>query len=107
MISQCDHFQCRFLPIKSSLNIFNSCAEHKLLLFQFEMLLGRMESDGSRRPGCVDKFGIDTSDIISEIAKDTEKQGCLEDAVHLYDLAKVQMLLLYCINDILLASLES
>ena len=77
------------------------------MLFQFEMLLGRMESDGSRRPGCVDKFGIDTSDIISEIAKDTEKQGCLEDAVHLYDLAKVQMLLLYCINDILLAPLES
>ena len=66
-----------------------------------------MESDGSRRPGCVDKFGIDTSDIISEIAKDTEKQGCLEDSVHLYDLAKVQMLLLHCINDILLASLES
>ena len=66
-----------------------------------------MESDGSRRPGCVDKFGIDTSDIISEIAKDTEKQGCVEDAVHLYDLAKVQMLLLHCINDILLASLES
>lgn len=54
------------------------------------MLLGRMESDGSRRPGCVDKFGVDTSEIISEIAKDTERQGCLEDAVHLYDLAKVQ-----------------
>lgn len=55
------------------------------------MLLGRMESDGSRRPGCVDKFGVDTSEIISEIAKDTERQGCLEDAVHLYDLAKVQV----------------
>ena len=55
------------------------------------MLLGRMEADGSRRPGCVDKFGIDMSEIFSEIAKDTEKQGCLEDAVHLYDLAKVQM----------------
>ena len=37
---------------------------------------------------CVD---MDTSDIISEIAKDTEKKGCLEDAVHLYDLAKVQL----------------
>ena len=65
-----------------------------LFFVQFEMLLGKMESDGSRRAGCVDKFGIDTSDIISEIAKDTEKQGCLEDAVHLYDLAKVQKLLL-------------
>ena len=41
----------------------------------------------------VDKFGIDTSDIINEIAKDTEKQRYLEDAVHLYGLAKVQMYL--------------
>ena len=56
------------------------------------MLLGRMESDGSHWPGCVDKFGVDTSEIISEIANDTESQGCLEDAVHLYDLAKVEML---------------
>ena len=64
---------------------------YMLLSFQFEMLLGRMETDGSRRSGCVDKFSIDTSDIISEIAKDTEKQGCLEDAVHLYDLARVKI----------------
>ena len=71
-----------------------ACVDETLdvsILFYFEMLLGRMESDGSRRPGCVDKFGVDTSEIISEIAKDTERQGCLEDAVHLYDLAKVQV----------------
>ena len=60
------------------------------------MLLGRMEPDGSRRPGCLDKFGVDTSVIISEIAKDTEKDGCYEDAIHLYDLAKVCVL--YCGN---------
>ena len=47
------------------------------------MLLGRMEPDGSRRPDYLDKFGVDTSVIISEIAKDTEKQGCYEDAIHL------------------------
>ena len=69
------------------------------------MLLGRMESDGSRQPCCVDKFGVDTSEIISEIAKDTQRQGCLEDAVHLYDLAKVEML--FCIVITSVFSVES
>ena len=63
------------------------------------MLLGRMETDGSRRPGCLDKFSVDTSVIISEIAKDTEKDGCYEDAIHLYDLAKVCVL--YCGNGLI------
>uniref|UniRef100_H2ZQU4 Nuclear pore protein n=1 Tax=Ciona savignyi TaxID=51511 RepID=H2ZQU4_CIOSA len=51
------------------------------------MLLGRLNSDGSRKPGAVDKYcGGDTKVLISKVAADTESKGLNEDAVHLYDL---------------------
>ena len=58
---------------------------------EFEMLLGRIQPDGSRKPGCVDKFQSDTSVVIRFVAQRVEEKGLYEDAVHLYDLAKVSV----------------
>jgi nuclear pore complex protein Nup93 len=53
------------------------------------MLLGVLQNDGSRRPGAIDKFQLDTQKIIEMVANDTEKKGQFEDAVRLYDLSMV------------------
>ena len=53
------------------------------------MLLGQLQVDGSRRPGAIDKFRADTKKIIELVAMTTENKGQLEDAIRLYDLAKV------------------
>jgi len=42
------------------------------------------------------KFDVDTFVLIDKVPKDTEKQGCYEDAIHLYDLTKA--CILYCGN---------
>jgi nuclear pore complex protein Nup93 len=68
---------------------------------EFEMLLGRLESDGSRKPGLVDKFGVDTSEIIERVAADAETKGLSEDAVRLYDLAKKHDNVLRILNKLL------
>lgn len=49
---------------------------------EFEMLLGQIEPDGSRRPGCIDKFHKETSEVISFVANRVEKRGLYEDACH-------------------------
>ena len=43
----------------------------------------------SFQPGCIDKFHTDTSSVISFVAGEAEAMGLSEDAVRLYDLAKV------------------
>jgi nuclear pore complex protein Nup93 len=43
----------------------------------------------STQPGAIDKFHGDTQKIIELVAKDTENKGLMEEAVRLYDLAKV------------------
>ena len=53
------------------------------------MLLGSLQMDGSRRPGAVDKFRLDTQGIVEVVAEDMEAKGHFEDAVKLYDLAQV------------------
>lgn len=54
---------------------------------EYEMLLGKLNLDGSRKPGAVDKYcGGDTKHLIAKIAADTEKKGSYEDAVVLNDL---------------------
>ena len=53
------------------------------------MLLGSLQMDGSRRPGAIDKFRLDTQNIVAVVAEDTETKGNFEDAVKLYDLAQV------------------
>jgi nuclear pore complex protein Nup93 len=52
------------------------------------MLLGVLQTDGSRRPGALDKFRMDTQAIIEFVAHCTENKGQFEDAVRLYDLAQ-------------------
>ena len=47
--------------------------------------------DGSRRPGAIDKFRLDTQGIVEVVAEDTETKGHFEDAVKLYDLAQVSL----------------
>lgn len=63
-------------------------------MLQFELLLGQLTTDNLRRPGAVDVFKCDTQKIIDMVAKDTEEKGLMEEAVRLYDLAKVSGLLL-------------
>jgi len=57
------------------------------------MLLGSLQTDGSRRPGAIDKFYQDTQSIVEVVAEDSETKGHFEDAVRLYDLAQVCSLL--------------
>ena len=88
----------------------------RLILLQFDMLLGKVEEDGSRKvcrtgghfypyntlccelmvmfspqTGCIDKFHGNTQAIVEVVAKDTENKGLFEEAVKLYDLAKVSV----------------
>jgi len=54
---------------------------------EFEMLLGKLNADGSRKPGAVDRYCVgDTKKLISKVAADTEGKGLYEDAIQLYDL---------------------
>ncbi|KAM4721844.1 nuclear pore complex protein Nup93 [Rhinophrynus dorsalis] len=55
---------------------------------EFDMLLGKLEKDGSRKPGAIDKFTRDTKPIISQVASVAEHKGLFEEAAKLYDLAK-------------------
>lgn len=71
-------------------NVFMTCvSELALETREFDMLLGQIELNGCRRPGLIDKFGGDAQKVIEAIAKDSESRGMLEDAVQLYDLAKM------------------
>ncbi len=71
-------------------DLFSACVGDLVMESrEFEMLLGRIEPDGSRRPGCIDKFQKETSQVISFVAEGAEKRGLYEDAIRLHDLAKV------------------
>ena len=71
-------------------DLFSACVGDLVMESrEFEMLLGRIEPDGSRRPGCIDKFQKETSEVISFVADGAEKRGLYEDAIRLHDLAKV------------------
>ena len=71
-------------------DLFSACVGDLVMESrEFEMLLGRIEPDGSRRPGCIDKFQKETSEVIGFVADGAEKRGLYEDAIRLYDLAKV------------------
>jgi len=77
---------CRKTPINQSINQFDMLLS---VVFQFDMLLGVLQTDGSRRFGAIDKFHLDTQKIIELVARDTESKGQFEDSVRLYDLAMV------------------
>ncbi|CAB3987731.1 nuclear pore complex Nup93-like, partial [Paramuricea clavata] len=70
-------------------NLFSKCVSELVLeTREFDVLLGHMEADGTRKLGCIDKFQGDVEDIIEMVAKDTEEKGLFEEAARLYDLAK-------------------
>jgi len=70
-------------------NFFMSCVSELVLeTREFDMLLGRLDKDGTRKPGAIDRFQQDNQRITEMVAKDTEAKGLFEDAVRLYDLAK-------------------
>ncbi len=41
------------------------------------------------QPGCIEKFRLDTSSIINQVAQNAEIKGHFEDAAALFDLAGV------------------
>ncbi|MFT7816859.1 nuclear pore complex protein Nup93-like [Arapaima gigas] len=94
-------------------NMFMRCVSELVIESrEFDMLLGRLEKDGSRKvspgvlciccvsasvqcfknlslqPGVIDKFAGDTRAIISKVASEAENKGLFEEAVKLYELAK-------------------
>ena len=73
-------------------NLFIKCLSEMVIeTREFDALLGRLGEDGTRRPGAVDKFQVNTQQILETVAKDTEAKGLFEDAVKLYDLASVSI----------------
>lgn len=78
-------------------DLFSACLSELVMESrEFEMLLGKILPDGSRKPGCIDKFQRDTSEIISFVAAEAEAKGLYEDAVRLYDLARVRRNCTFC-----------
>uniref|UniRef100_A0A674ANC9 Nuclear pore complex protein Nup93 n=1 Tax=Salmo trutta TaxID=8032 RepID=A0A674ANC9_SALTR len=70
-------------------NMFMCCVSELVIESrEFDMLLGRLEKDGSRKPGVIDKFAGDTRAIITKVALEAENKGLFEEAVKLYELAK-------------------
>ncbi|KAG7279777.1 hypothetical protein CRUP_008847 [Coryphaenoides rupestris] len=70
-------------------NMFMRCVSELVIESrEFDMLLGRLEKDGSRKPGVIDKFAGDTKAIISKVALEAENKGLFEEAVKLNELAK-------------------
>uniref|UniRef100_A0A3B3WFR2 Nuclear pore complex protein Nup93 n=1 Tax=Poecilia mexicana TaxID=48701 RepID=A0A3B3WFR2_9TELE len=70
-------------------NMFMRCVSELVIESrEFDMLLGKLEKDGSRKPGIIDKFAGDTRTIISKVALEAENKGLFEEAVRLYELAK-------------------
>ncbi|KAI0235619.1 Nuclear pore complex protein Nup93 [Lamellibrachia satsuma] len=83
-------------------NLFMSCVSELVLeTREFDMLLGQLGKDGSRKSGAIDKFNGDTQKIIELVAQDTEGKGLLEDAITLYDLAKNYDKVLELLNKLL------
>ena len=71
-------------------DLFSRCvAELVMESREFELLLGRVQPDGSRRAGAVDRFEADPAPLIRHIGAAAEGRGLFEDAVRLYDLAQV------------------
>lgn len=74
-------------------DLFSGCVSDLVMESrEFEVLLGRVQPDGTIKHGCVDKFQADpseTAEVICFVAEEAEEKGLYEDAIKLYDLAKV------------------
>uniref|UniRef100_A0A8C3GB87 Nuclear pore complex protein Nup93 n=1 Tax=Cyclopterus lumpus TaxID=8103 RepID=A0A8C3GB87_CYCLU len=83
-------------------NMFMRCVSELVIESrEFDMLLGRLEKDGSRKPGVIDKFAGDTKVIIGKVALEAENKGLFEEAVKLYELAKKSDKVLELMNRLL------
>ncbi|XP_027502271.1 nuclear pore complex protein Nup93 isoform X1 [Corapipo altera] len=70
-------------------NMFLRCVSEIVIESrEFDMILGKLEKDGSRKPGVIDKFTSDTKSVINKVASAAENKGLFEEAAKLYDLAK-------------------
>jgi len=69
-------------------DIFANCvSELALCSRDFELILGSLSDDGSRKPGLIDGFSVDVASITKQVGRDSERKGLHEDAVRLYELA--------------------
>ncbi|XP_052817034.1 nuclear pore complex protein Nup93-like [Mya arenaria] len=92
----------RELRTSQNENLFMTCVSELVQeTKEYEMLLGQLLKDGSRKPGAIDKFQVETQRIIEKVANDTENKGSFEDAVKLYDLAKKPEKVLELLNKLL------
>ncbi|GFU84464.1 nuclear pore complex protein Nup93, partial [Trichonephila clavipes] len=92
----------RDLKSSRGISLFMACVSELVLeTKEYEMLLGKIEPDGCRKPGAVDKFLSDTQAIIEIVATDSENKGLYEDAIKLYDLAKKHDKVIEILNKLL------
>ena len=56
---------------------------------EFDLILGKLCEDGTRVPGIVDSFNVEVQEVTDLVAQCSERKGLHEDAIKLYDLAKV------------------
>jgi len=92
----------RHLTSPSGENLFASCVSELVLeTREFETLLGSLNPDGSRKPGAISKFKLDTTEVVSLVAKDAENKGQFEDAATLYDLGENHEKVLEILNNLL------
>ncbi|XP_060553313.1 nuclear pore complex protein Nup93-like [Ruditapes philippinarum] len=92
----------RELRTSQNENLFMTCVSELVQeTKEYEMLLGKLLKDGTRKAGAIDKFQVDTQRIIEKVARDTESKGAFEDAVRLYDLGKKPDKVLELLNKLL------
>ena len=76
-------------------------AELALETREFELLFGKLEKNGQRKRGAIDKFLTNTDKIITIVAKEIEMKGLFEEAIKLYDLCKQQKRVLELCNKLI------
>ncbi|ESN89906.1 hypothetical protein HELRODRAFT_91231 [Helobdella robusta] len=83
-------------------NLFDSCISEVVInTREYDLLLGQLQLDGSRKPGLLDQLNVNVNKIIEKVAKELESTGQLNDAVILYDLCKNQTKVIDLLNKLL------
>uniref|UniRef100_A0A6A7FYE9 Nuclear pore protein n=2 Tax=Hirondellea gigas TaxID=1518452 RepID=A0A6A7FYE9_9CRUS len=83
-------------------DVFLNCiSELALHSREFDLMLGKLNDDGTRTPGIVDNFNVDVKEVTELVARDSEKKGLHEDAIRLYDLAKNHEKVISLLNKLL------
>ena len=54
----------------------------------YQTLLGTLDATGRKTNGAIDRYNVNHSLIISTVAESSEKRGCWEEAVILYEIAQ-------------------